>query len=286
MHDVFYFTDVHGQMQLFTAMINWAKEQDNKAIIIYGGDACDRGPHGYTIMNQLLEDPQIIYIKGNHEDLFVKAAHALHKMYPERMWTYDEAKTLISKALTDNEDIYLHIANGGLITLADWMMNGMDMEFVDQIDDLPIIWRWNNYDFSHAGGSPIAFEEIIKAIDNNEEPTPWDIKSMIWDRNCIQMGWLKNRICVHGHTPAILLPAAFYGRDKNEAKIHPAIWQGITQKKRFSGKKIDMDTGMTWSGRAWILNCQTGIMTSFFDTDIGKEDIAHNISIGFENIKI
>ena len=42
MHDVFYFTDIHGQLDLFQTMRDWCLKQDPECMIIFGGDACDR----------------------------------------------------------------------------------------------------------------------------------------------------------------------------------------------------------------------------------------------------
>ena len=39
MHDVFYFTDVHGCYDLYRAAMNYCLEQDPECTIIYGGDA-------------------------------------------------------------------------------------------------------------------------------------------------------------------------------------------------------------------------------------------------------
>lgn len=292
MHDTFFFTDVHGQMQLFVAMMEWIKQQDEEATIVFGGDACDRGPNGFQIMNMLLDDPKVIYLKGNHEDLFVTAAQGLADMYPQRMWTFNEAKTLVQEAMHKDEDIRLHIYNGGLITLTDWMMSGMDMDFVEQIRALPVVFRSEVCDFCHAGGSPTTFEICLDNQYNEILSKEHDVTNMIWDRNCFGLGWFKDRICVHGHTPTTMLPAKFYGSmDKSEAHIHPAWWVGPFEKERWPGLKIDMDTGMTWTGRAWVLNCSTMQATSFFDTsfsetDITSEDSTHNIQIGLENYKI
>ena len=77
MHDIFYFTDVHGQLDLFQTMRDWCLKQDPECTIVYGGDACDRGDFGYDIMQAILDDPQMIYIRGNHEDMFLKAAKEL-----------------------------------------------------------------------------------------------------------------------------------------------------------------------------------------------------------------
>mgnify|MGYP002526906662 CR=1 FL=1 len=77
MHDVFYFTDIHGRKDLFDRIISFCEQQDPEYTLIFGGDAADRGSEGYYIMTALLDNPHVIYLKGNHEDLFVKAARAI-----------------------------------------------------------------------------------------------------------------------------------------------------------------------------------------------------------------
>ena len=77
MHDIFFFTDIHGMYDLYRAIMDFCNEQDSEATIIFGGDACDRGRDGYKIMKELLANPRVVYLKGNHEDLFVKAAYEI-----------------------------------------------------------------------------------------------------------------------------------------------------------------------------------------------------------------
>ena len=62
------FSDLHGQYNLWTAIKNYYNKDDT---LIFLGDACDRGPDGIKIMQELLADPRVIYIKGNHEDMFL-----------------------------------------------------------------------------------------------------------------------------------------------------------------------------------------------------------------------
>ena len=50
MHDIFFFTDIHGMYDLYRAIMDFCNEQDPEAMIIFGGDACDRGKDGYKIM--------------------------------------------------------------------------------------------------------------------------------------------------------------------------------------------------------------------------------------------
>lgn len=85
MHDIFYFTDIHGMYDLYRAIMDYCNEQDPEAMIIFGGDACDRGKDGYKIMKELLDNPQVLYLKGNHEDLFVHAAWYLMREYHDTL---------------------------------------------------------------------------------------------------------------------------------------------------------------------------------------------------------
>ena len=54
---IFYFTDIHGARPLFDEIMNYCHEQDDEAMIIFGGDAIDRGKDGYAIMKELLDNP-------------------------------------------------------------------------------------------------------------------------------------------------------------------------------------------------------------------------------------
>lgn len=290
MHDVFYFTDIHGQMPLFNEIMRWIDEQDNESMIIFGGDACDRGEDGYAIMKALLDNPRVVYLKGNHEDMFVNAAFEILDMIndlkPEKI-TRSWALDLLEHAYFQDGSIALAIHNGANPTLMTWMLDGAPVSFVERINKLPLTFSYENYDFCHAGGSYSAFKAVNNAEYEGTTPNERDVTTVIWDRNCLGLGWEKDRICVHGHTPTVMLSAKFYGsRDKSEARIHPAKWYGPFDKERWPGLKVDMDTGMTWTGRAWVLNVLTGKATSIFDNEIGRTDVSHTFSIGFENFEI
>ena len=91
----------------------------------------------------------------------------------------------------------------------------------------------------------------------------------------LALGWETGRICVHGHSPTILLPASVYGRDKSIAHIHPCAWQdqmGKTGLAKRGGWKIDMDTATAFSGRTYVLNCLTMEVTGFQDKNIHTGD--------------
>ena len=286
MHDVFYFTDIHGQLPLFNRIMQFIQEQDEDATIIYGGDACDRGPEGYAIMNALLDNPQVVYLKGNHEDMFVRAARALLVHLPEDDSFDPTLASCYLEEFYQDENVELAIWNGGKSTLTDWILDGAPRSFVERINDLPVIYSYENYDFSHAGGHPRNFLEAQERIYNGQPLEDYMEADLIWDRHQFQIGWNPGRIMVHGHTPTIHLPAAYYGRDKSEARIHPCQWVGNFDTKGWPGLRVDMDTGATWGGRIWVLNVLTSEATSIFDVDVNSEKPVHDFQIGLENFKI
>lgn len=296
MHDVFCFTDLHGQLNLFHTMRDWCYAQDPECTIVFLGDAADRGEHGYQIIKEILDDPQIIYIYGNHEDLFVKAADQLIGQYAANDETYqklhnvkteEEAKQIIVDAR--GWDIGLHLRNGGYPTLRDWLLDGADEEVIDRLRILPRTFTYENVDFCHAGGTYKAFDVINQQEYNDEARDYYAEQKCIWDRDNLALGWETGRICVHGHTPTILLPRSLYGSaDQSEAHAHPAAWTDhMGAKDKRGGYKIDMDTGMTWTGRGYVLNALTMIIYGFFDVKVPTNgEIDEPIKEVFENYKI
>lgn len=289
MHDMFYFTDVHGEYNLFQYIIKWCKKQDPECMIIYGGDAADRGPEGYRIIQELLNDPKILYIYGNHEDLFVKAADAIIGAYANNDERYeflhtcnhDRAKLILREmSARDNEDVKLHLYNGGEPTLLSWLEDGANEEIIDKIRNLPRTFSYENIDFCHAGSSYSAFEAVAKA-EYNGEAYPWyDEEMVIWDRGCIPLGWKTDRICVHGHTITLELPRRVYGQNKDLKNIHPCAWHDLMgAKNKRGGIKIDMDTGIVFSGRAFVLNCLTMKVTGFEDIAVRNSGVPHYINM-------
>lgn len=277
MHDIFYFTDIHGNLKLYNKIVQWCIKQDSECTIICGGDACDRGDFGYEIMRQLLKASRFIYLKGNHEDVFVHAANFILRDYKGEL----EQKS-IERYLHDcyienfySNEVKLSIINGGIKTLTDWMLDGMSKDFVNQINNLYITFSYNNIDFCHAGGSYKTFVRVANDEYFNNAVDLEDQKEMLWDRNAFNLGWKNERICVHGHTPTICLPSRFYNNNMSKKNIHPIKYCG-KDSKEYNGYKIDMDAGAAIYGRAYVLNVLTGHVYGFDEIQ----------SSPFENFKI
>lgn len=294
MHDVFYFTDVHGQLDLFQTMRDWCLKQDPECMIIFGGDACDRGEFGYDIMQAILDDPQMVYIRGNHEDMFIRACREAISVYPEianTPHTLDEATEIIGNCR------WLHwfslaMYNGGRPTLRDWIVDGCSTEFVHRLEDNTVVTFELDGQFqapicfSHAGGTYKAWQRVNDAEYNDTDCAKDDYQEMIWDRNFLYSAWPEDKIIVFGHTPTCYLHEYVNTPWQRESEMKPAAYKPTYKSGEVSGWHIGMDTGMTFFGRGYVLNCLTLEVTGFWDRDCQKQDSKRPLEIGFENFKI
>lgn len=223
----FIFSDVHGQKILFDQVVNFM-EQEQDYICYYLGDACDRGSDGYSIMKYLLEhSDKFIYIKGNHEDLFVKAVRSFladkPNLYHVQNWSDEHLEAL----MFDNNEIELYYMNGGLPTFIDWVRDGCPIDIIKALENLPTYVSFaveddsRVYDLCHAGC-------LVNSKDEEDK---------LWDRTHFMQKWYFQddvpHILVHGHTPIVHLPHLV--RKENHADVRRPL-------RYAEGTKIDMDT--------------------------------------------
>lgn len=275
MKNIYFLTDIHGQYHLFSGIVDGIEPDST---LVFGGDANDRGDYGYRIMRELLDSPQVIYLKGNHEDMFVKAAYAIlgycgqNDIFQAALQSKDKicAETIITSC--SNPDVLLYLQNDGFQTLVSWILDGAQEEFLEKVNALPLTFSYENIDFCHAGTTYKIFSDIADK-EYHKEPIPEkDIQDILWNRTMLPLGWKTDRICVFGHTPTVTLPTGIYGRDKSVARSHPCAWHDKMRAiDKRGGWKIDMDTSAAWSNRAYILNCLTMEVYGFYD-EIDKED--------------
>ena len=235
--DVFAFTDIHGQKELFDKIYTWLNGRSEPWKCYFLGDACDRGEFGYSIIKSLLSDDRFIYMKGNHEDLFVRAAKALKQCWAEEGFTQKEIMSdpcLYIMMYQYYDDVGLHIQNGGLDTLIAWVADGCPLNIVSELDRLPEHITlphevWGTLDLSHSG----------HLIDESD--------GFIWSREHFHEKWEGGRM-IHGHTPVrSLVKYAFLDGPANTAR--PAFYQ--------EGTKIDLDTACFLSETITVLNLNT-----------------------------
>lgn len=174
-------SDFHGHKELYDLICKDLAKEDR---VYFLGDAGDRGPHSWELIKAIYQNPQFIYLYGNHEDMLVKAMAD---------W--------LEEGLYD-EHFYLLQSNGGEVTFYDWTQETTEEQYkwYRAIARLPVIEKYLNKHgqeiiLSHAGYTP-------KPGFN-----PPDRMKLIWDRGHIYDSWnpyLEDTYIVHGHsTPSV-----------------------------------------------------------------------------------
>lgn len=216
-------SDLHGRYDIWRQIKSFLKPEDK---LYYLGDAADRGPNGWKIIKELISDNRIIYIKGNHEDMLVKAMKEYIK--------YDGGYY---------KDLRLLCSNGGEKTFNDWVAEGARTEWIKILDSLPLVRVCGNVQcitiyLSHAGLTPWKGMEIF--------PSEYDL---LWDRD----HYLEDPkeedlwgISIHGHTP---IPYILEDLRINEFD-GGALWYCCNH-------KICLDTGACFTGSAVLLDLDT-----------------------------
>ena len=172
------FSDLHGYLKLFHQIKEYVNPEDRLYCL---GDCGDRGPDPWDTIKAVVTDPQVFYIKGNHEDMLVKAAREV--LYPTDGW--------------ENEAQRLLACNNGMDTLVGLMDEDYPSYWVSHLAQLPTHTTYTNTKgqeifLCHAGCTFWA--------DSKDFPTTHDL---LWDRNHIfdTHTLFANKIICHGHTP-------------------------------------------------------------------------------------
>ena len=226
---VYVMSDLHGHYKIYEKVKAMLKPEDK---VYFLGDAGDRGPDSWKCIKAIYEDPQFIYIKGNHEDMLVKACEDY--LADDYMWDYS-SYTLCYR-------------NGGQQTMQDWELDPDRVAWVKRLRDLPT-WDYyaaenKDYVLCHAGFTPWFHDGTTEC----EIPCDHDL---IWDReHYYSRTYLPQHmddvIVVHGHTPLHHLTA-----DLDEPWESGAFWY-------CDNHKVCIDSGGFFSGEFILLNLDTG----------------------------
>ena len=226
------FSDIHGRLDLFEKICNFINPEDELYCL---GDCGDRGPHPWATIKAVLTHPQVkVYLKGNHEDMLIKA--------------FDEV---------NNQDHFggeysLLCYNGGSETFYGLMEELYPNDWIAKLRKLPTMAAVNNDKgdtvlLSHAGYTP-----------GGNIPTPFDA---MWDRNHFHDKWpegFDNTVVIHGHTPIPYLQQEGIVVKRNKLSY-------------CNGHKIDIDLGAYSSGMVALINLDTYQIHTIIDDELEKQ---------------
>lgn len=190
-------SDIHGYYSIYEQVKNMLKPNDK---VYFLGDAGDRGPDSWKTITAIYNDPQWVYLKGNHEQMLVDA------MKDDLGDDYNRFDSFNKQHLFTNEgqDTYESWAN---------LDENEKIKWYNRLSKLPeyLIINLNEkeYHLSHAGFNP------------------WSInKNYLWDRkhyktlpnNCFNTTY-KDMYIVHGHTPVWYMDYSYETNKLTETPI-------------------------------------------------------------------
>ena len=220
---VYAVSDMHGCADVYHKIKKIIKPEDTVYCL---GDCGDRGKQPWETIKLVVKDPQFIYIKGNHEDMLVKAAReAMDGSY-------------------GGEHQRILASNGGFETLNELLCEDRPEIWISMLAKLPtyeIYINKNNQKIflCHAGCSFWLDEPdvIPKAHD------------LIWDRThyiSTKSDLMADTIVVHGHTWVNYIKEDLNIKNtENEFLFYT------------NNKKICIDLGTFHTNQAGILNLDT-----------------------------
>ena len=219
--------DLHGRYDLYEKIKAFIKPDDT---VFFLGDANDRGPDGWKLIKAIFNDPQFEYIKGNHEDMLVKAGQEYYRFNSNTEFYGPNYRLLCS--------------NGGGHTFEDMINDPEGKEWIEQINKLSHIIKYkskeNGFKFilTHAGFTPPL--------------NIWD--DVLWDREHFYYNWPREDfydvIIVHGHTPIGLMDEVILDAYDYDEDNPGAFWY-------CDNHKVNLDVGAVWNDYTVLLNLDT-----------------------------
>ena len=176
-------SDLHGRYDIYENICKMLMPDDK---VYFLGDANDRGPDGWKLIKAIINNPQFVYIKGNHEQMLVDAGKA------------------VLEGNYYSKSVRLLMRNAGYGTLCDWQQEEerFQADWLNYIDKLPTYQVYQNIDgliifLSHAGCTPHTIgDELFFSTD------------LLWNRTHFREAWAKgceDVITVHVIRPTVLL---------------------------------------------------------------------------------
>ena len=234
-------SDIHGKYNLWNKIKRKLKDSDR---LVFLGDAADRGLNGYTIIKEILADPRITYIKGNHEDLLVKGMRTSHY------------------GIRYSDDFNLWMYNGGGTTfdeMTEDIENDKVTSVIYQLADLPVTCEYTNKDGIHIYMSHAGF--TLPDVPELED-------ILLWDREHIlnKPSNIENSLIIHGHTPSTHIQSVL---DNRAEFYHLPIGKDYTMLAKFgpiwycNEEKLDMDCQSAYTNHIAMIDLDTFQLTVF-----------------------
>lgn len=227
---VYVATDLHGEYELWRQIRDYLEENDT---LIYLGDSIDRGDRGFEIFMELIDDPRVYFICGNHEDVmygtYFATTEQVQKEY-KKNWYLNGGKTT-EKNIEE-------------IKLFKNLPDNFHLKYIEKIFDFPSYATYTNamgqnFFCCHAG---FTFGEKWDKLDEFQKGFQY-----LWGRGHFEDSWPQdydNTYIIHGHTP--IQSVLFDFPNLKRTSDYPLIYA--------DGHKINLDIASKFTKTALLYN--------------------------------
>ena len=234
--------DLHGQLDLLEQIKEYLNEDDVLYIL---GDSGDRGPQPWRTLKASLDDPQFVYLMGNHDLMLIDAIDQYIKM-PEEERMYGLGMCFYHKS-----PMSLLQYNDGLGTFRGWKDEPDRMKYYQKLRFAPLEIRLAAFDgkhfiyLTHAGLDPDFY------VENVEE--------FVWSRLHAYNRWdnSNGHLTIGGHTPINIMVKKL---PKDSYVLKDYLLYD-------NNSKINIDRGACFTGETVLLNIDT-LESKIFKTDV------------------
>ena len=209
-------SDLHGRYDIYEKICEILKPED---IVYFLGDACDRSSKGWPLIKAIYNNPQWVYLKGNHEDMLFKTlTEYFDPEYSSYYW------------------YHMCIQNGGYQTFEDAVCDPEVKEWMIKINNLPTRME-------------VRTNQGVICLCHSGRYFTARPKEHLWDREHLNYPWSRdeNEYIVHGHTPTQIM--------REELMIPYKLKKEVIF---YANKhKINIDIGAVWTNEAALLDLDT-----------------------------
>lgn len=169
-------SDLHGMYNLWAQVKNFITEDDVLYIL---GDCIDRGEDGWQIIKEIIDMPNVVYLRGNHEQMMIDGER--------QIWIYNGGEPTIKAMNADTYEEWDRVFS--------WIKENTIydvVEITNENNDIILL--------SHTGCSQIKFSLWDRHHLSNE----WRGEDNVY--------------IIHGHTPVQYMPDFVYEENMKDTK--------------------------------------------------------------------
>lgn len=184
--------DIHGRLDLLDILVRKIDQDDRSrpsadTLLVFLGDLVDRGPSSKEVIDRIMglkqDRPSTILLKGNHEEILIRAYHG-DKKAAGLFHRVGGRETMLSYGVA--ADVYDH---SELVDLPRLVSDHVPAAHIAFLEDFQNYYVNGDYLFVHAGIRPeVAIE------DQQDSDLRW-IRSAFLDHR-----GSHGRLVIHGHS--------------------------------------------------------------------------------------